>query len=63
LFDRYKINAEESLFIDDNLHNIEGAKAVGMNTVVFTSPEQLLKDLHSRHITPFSEIKVTPRTL
>jgi 2-haloacid dehalogenase len=63
LFDRYKVRPEDSLFIDDNLHNIEGAKAVGMNTIVFVNPEQLLEDLRTRHITPFSEKKVTPDVL
>jgi 2-haloacid dehalogenase len=59
LFDRYKIKPEEALFIDDNLHNIEGAKAVGMTTILFTDPKQLLEELRERHISPFS-VKVTP---
>jgi 2-haloacid dehalogenase len=61
LFHRYKVKAEESLFIDDNLHNIEGAKAVGMDTLVFSNPDQLLTDLRKKRIAPFSEISVTPK--
>lgn len=50
LFDRYAIKPSEALFIDDNLHNIEGAKALGMNTLTFKSSEQLLKDLQERKL-------------
>lgn len=45
LFDRYQINPAQSLFIDDNFKNIEGAKAVGLNTLHFESAQQLRKDL------------------
>ncbi len=40
--------AEECLFIDDTLANIEGAKSIGINTILFKNPAQLeqeLKDL------------------
>lgn len=50
LFDRYAIKPSEALFIDDNLHNIDGAKAFGMNTITFKSSEQLLKDLQERKL-------------
>jgi 2-haloacid dehalogenase len=50
LFDRYTIKPSESLFIDDNLHNIEGAKALGMNAITFKSSEQLWKDLKERKL-------------
>lgn len=45
LFDRYEINPSEALFIDDNIHNIAGAKALGMNTITFKNSNQLLTDL------------------
>lgn len=45
LFDRYQIQPAESLFIDDNLKNIAGAQALGLNTITFTSPQQLSKEL------------------
>ncbi len=50
IFDRYTIKPSEAIFIDDNLHNIEGAKALGMNTITFKSPEQLLKALQERKL-------------
>lgn len=45
LFNRYKINPSEALFIDDNLLNIEGAKKLGLNTIAFRDPEQLAEEL------------------
>lgn len=45
LFDRYNVIPEQALFIDDNVANIAGAKALGLNTITFTSPEQLSRDL------------------
>jgi 2-haloacid dehalogenase len=45
LFDRYKVNPSEALFIDDNIKNIEGAKVVGLNTIHFQSPALLDEEL------------------
>lgn len=38
----------ECLFIDDTLANLEAAQALGMDTIHFTSPEQLEKELSAR---------------
>jgi len=53
LFDRYKVNPQESIFIDDNQHNIAGAKALGLNTITFRDPEQLHADLRKWKIHSF----------
>lgn len=45
LFDRYQIDPSRALFIDDNIKNIEGGKAVGLNTIHFQSPSQLRAEL------------------
>lgn len=45
LFDRYDVNPREALFIDDNLKNIEGAKALGLHTIAFESPAQLAREI------------------
>ena len=45
LLERYKLRAEESLFIDDNKDNVEAAKGVGMHAVRFTSAEELVEQL------------------
>jgi HAD superfamily hydrolase (TIGR01509 family) len=37
--------AEESVFLDDVLANIEGARAVGMQGIHFTHPERSLDEL------------------
>ena len=39
------MQAQECLFIDDNLRNVEGAKALGIQGYHFTTPQQLKEDL------------------
>jgi 2-haloacid dehalogenase len=51
LFDRHAIDPSRSLFIDDNIKNIEGAKAVGLNAIHFTNPSALEKELLAMGIT------------
>ena len=41
---RYNIEAEKSIFIDDNLRNIEASKELGINGIHFSSADEL-KDL------------------
>lgn len=43
--DRFGIQAEKSVFIDDNLRNIKAADAIGINGIRFTSPSQLSESL------------------
>ena len=45
LFDRHRIEPSNALFIDDNIKNITGGKAVGLNTIHFESPQQLGTEL------------------
>ncbi len=45
LFEKYGLRAEECVFLDDLLANIEGAKAVGMHGIVFTGLEDALIEL------------------
>ena len=45
LFDRHEVNPATALFIDDNLRNIEGGRAVGLPGIHFVSPAQLKTDL------------------
>jgi epoxide hydrolase-like predicted phosphatase len=44
---RLNVKANESVFIDDKLDYIDGAKKVGMNGIVFKTPKQLIKELSS----------------
>ncbi len=50
LLNRYHINAEESVFIDDNAANIQAAKAIGFQTVHFKNPQQLRAELQEMGI-------------
>jgi 2-haloacid dehalogenase len=43
--DRFKIDPKTAIFIDDNLRNIRGAEALGINGVQFTNPKQLANSL------------------
>lgn len=54
LFNRYNVVPERSLFIDDNLANIKGAQALGLNTIAFKDPHQLALELQQWNLGPFS---------
>ena len=45
LLDRYDLKANESLFIDDNAHNIEAAHKMGFHTIHFTQNTDLEKEV------------------
>lgn len=45
LLERYDLQAEESLFVDDNADNVVGARNVGMKAIQFTSAEELEREL------------------
>jgi 2-haloacid dehalogenase len=50
LLDRYNVNPQEALFIDDNYRNILAAEKLGINSIHFTSPEQLREELLKKEI-------------
>jgi 2-haloacid dehalogenase len=45
LLERAGLAAERAVFIDDSMKNVEGARAVGMHAVQFTSPADLREAL------------------
>lgn len=45
ILERYHLKAEESLFIDDNINNINQANSMGFHTIHFLNPAQLKLDL------------------
>ena len=50
LFDRYQVAPQRTLFIDDNLKNIEGGKAVGLHTIHFQTPQELKQTLQRMNV-------------
>jgi 2-haloacid dehalogenase len=52
LLNRYGVQAQNTLFIDDNLRNIQAAAALGLQVVHFITPEQLKQDLQQWGLLP-----------
>lgn len=50
LLNRYHLNAADCIFTDDNSANIEGAKTLGFDTILFTSYQALRAALVSRGV-------------
>jgi 2-haloacid dehalogenase len=50
LLNRYHVNAADALFIDDNLRNVTAAEACGIESIHFTSPDQLKQALTAKAI-------------
>lgn len=50
--DRNGLKAEDCVFIDDVARNIDGARAVGIDAILFESPEQLERELKARELLP-----------
>ena len=50
LLDRYKLKAEECLFIDNNKLNASGARICGMNAMVFKGQARFLEELEEMGI-------------
>ena len=46
--DRNGLKAEDCVFIDDVARNIDGARAAGIDAILFETPEQLERDLIAR---------------
>lgn len=49
ILDRYRLKAEDTLFIDDNFRNIQGAKSVGLHVIHFISPDQLKEAMRQEY--------------
>jgi len=49
---RAGVAAAECVFIDDGLHNVEGARAAGMEGIHFTGADALAAELQSRGLLP-----------
>ena len=47
---RFELVPEQSIFIDDNLRNVEVANSLGINGIQFKSPEHLVRQLKQYNI-------------
>jgi 2-haloacid dehalogenase len=47
---RFNIDAEHAVFIDDNLRNVEAANALGINGIHFKNPQTLVNQLKEYNI-------------
>jgi 2-haloacid dehalogenase len=45
LLDRYQVDPAAALFIDDSLRNVKGARELGIQSIHFSNPDQLKKEL------------------
>ena len=45
ILSRFQLTPQETLFIDDNLRNVQAAEEIGLKTIAFHSPEQLKDEL------------------
>lgn len=45
LMDKYEIRAQEAVFIDDTVKNVEAARKLGMSGIVFTGYEEAREEL------------------
>ncbi|GAB3825234.1 HAD family hydrolase [Pontibacter rugosus] len=50
LLKRYDVHPSEAIFIDDNLRNVKAAEKLGIESIHFTSPEELRKALEEKGI-------------
>lgn len=50
LIERYKVKAENTIFIDDNEKNVNAASEIGMYTIRFENPDQLERKLRSLNV-------------
>ena len=47
LLERYNLRPEETVFFDDNIDNVIGAREVGIHAILFRDAEQAERDLNT----------------
>lgn len=52
LLQRFGLHPKQALFIDDNENNIATAQILGIQSILFTTPEALRTELQNRNIIP-----------
>lgn len=59
LLERNNLAAEQCVFIDDSMRNVEGAREVGIDAILFENPHGLRRDLIAREL-PLAERETSP---
>ena len=63
LLEQLQLSASEVIFIDDQIENINAAKALGIDAIHFISPRKLAEDLNKRNITLSKETAMANYTV
>jgi 2-haloacid dehalogenase len=50
MIERFDLNPQKCVYIDDNAHNIQTSKALGFHSIHFLSPEQLKIELENYQV-------------
>ena len=50
ILDRYSIEAETAIFIDDSLPNVAGSEALGITGIHFSGAQKLRTDLQQKGV-------------
>ena len=55
MLDQLGLEVREVVFIDDKIENVEGAKAVGIDAILFENDAQVKRELQKRRLEAFFE--------
>ncbi len=50
VLNKFRLNANQCVFIDDMQVNVDGAETVGISTILFESTDQLIEELQKMHV-------------
>lgn len=63
LLDQIQLSSKDVIFIDDQKENVDAAKALGIDAILFISPRKLVEDLDKRNIKLLRDITMSKYTV